>query len=308
VSNPTFPIEGQGGCCPCSDLDGCQCNEGSNCLLNCQSRTSPTGTASFCGFAEYIPSDPPGYYLSKHFDGTVLALCGDPVCDGSNTCTQTYSYSGSNTIDKNTCVETQGAQFSSVGCCNNLPVFVEDVSGPAIAGVACGHDVEYGYIEQTTPTQHLVGAANGCTPNATGTGACAGTGTAECHLGDEETPDDAIARAVAAQPWGGAPAYDCTKNFSSTTAPLPGQRVFAFRQAEFRVAIGEPIPGHIYQAVVTLGEHAVGTDAPLVPFEQITVEVQADLTGHAVSDWISIPNVLGLVIYPYKCTYTDLSA
>lgn len=305
-ASPTVQQMGQDGCCPCSDQDGCQCNEGSNCIWSCRSRTSADGLASFCGYAEYLVSDPPNYYLTKNLNGSISAVCGNPVCAGM-TCEQNYSYAGQNSIDVKTCVETKGATLTCLGCCPCVQTPVEDLSGPALGGVACGIGVEWGFAQVFTATTNTISpASTSCTPNEQGTGACQAGGVCQAQLGGQETYEDAIDRAVDDRPWTGGP--DCTKAFSSTTELLAGQRTFAFQQAQFMVGVGVPIPGHTYLCILTLGEHAVNSDAGLVPFANVEVTITAPPSGPCVSGWIDIPNIPGLVILPYKCTYTDTSA
>jgi hypothetical protein len=289
-----------GGCCDCSKQVGCSCGP-PTCELTCQSRTSPTGTAAFCGLAQFIPTNPPEYFYMLTLGGSGQTVCyGNAGCTGATT-PASWAYSGAVMINKNTCVQTSTGMLTVSG--GGGPYARNDVSA---ADITAG-SVSFSATDQYTATTHqVVVAANPCVCNASGFACCPApsNGDWESELGDQETYDDAIARAVAGQPWS-APG-DCQKNSSVTTElDEAGQRIFAFQQAQVQAVVTDPIPGHTYQVTILLLERSVGTDTPLVPYGQLEVTVTCPPTGPCASDYMAIPNVEGFVIVAASCTTVD---
>jgi hypothetical protein len=289
-----------GECCDCSQQMNCMCNSGGNCIGSCRSRSSPTGTASFCGFAEFIPSDPPNYYYELTLSGSGSTQCyGNAGCSGMPGSTQFWTYGGVNSIDKNTCAETNNGYLdSSGGNFGRTDISAADInSSPQ----------PYGAVDVYTATTHEISVAtNPCVCNESGFACCpAPSGDWNSNLTEKESYDDAINRAVGSQPW--STPGDCVKNSSVTTIPLPGQRVFLFRQAEVQVQVSSSSPGHDYNIIIYLYSQPVGTDTPFVPYGQLEVTLTAPPTGSAVSAWIAIPNEAGLTIAANGCKATDTS-
>lgn len=290
-----------GGCCPCSEQVGCSCGP-PPCSMVCESRTSVSGLATFCGFAEFgTPSNPPVYYrtmnLSGGFGGTGGANngCTIPSCSASAT------YSGANSYDKTTCALTEAGSFVIAGCRNAGPLPRLDISGADLFW----NGVTFGFTDLFTTTTHQLLISGACVVSGSGfADAQISAMSALASLGDLDQADDAIARAVAGRAWTGT---DCSKNFSSTTQVLAGQRTFAFIAAQVQVSIGLPIPGVTYNVQVTLGERAVGTVAPLTPFGLLAFSITAPPAGPAISAYQQIPNAEGLEIHATGCAIVSTS-
>lgn len=270
--------------------------------MACEARTSVSGLATFCGFPEFgTPSNPPVYYrtmtLTGGFGGTGGANngCTIPSCSVSAT------YSGVNAYDKTTCALTEAGSFVIAGCRNAGPTPRLDILG----GDLFWNGVTFGFTDLFTTTTHRLVISGACVLSGSGfTDGQISSMTALANLTDQDQVSDAVDRAVAGRPWTGT---DCSRNFSSTTQVLPGQRTFAFTAAQVQVSIGLPIPGVTYNVQVTLGERAVGTVAPLTPFGLLAFSITAPPAGPAISAYQQIPNEEGLEIHATGCTIVSTS-
>lgn len=295
-----------GECCDCASQSNCQCGP-PPCVTTCQSRPATNGLAQFCGFAEYVnPSNPPVYYRTKTLYGSIFIGNFGPGCYTPGACGYcSVAWSGANKYDKNTCAYTQGGTITGGGGCQNP--FSSPTNDVLISFLGCAGCGTSG-VDSYTRTTHSIAPNFNCTPNFSGFWACQViqyNQAIEAVLGDEDTYDDAIERAVVNVPWAGK---NCDQNFSVTTIPRPGQNVFYFKQAQFMVSFAGGIAGHTYQFIVTLQERAVGTDTPLVPYAIVTIEAQA-LPGQTAinTGWQPIPNVPGLEIYARLCRVVDIT-
>ena len=290
-------------CCDCGVQNGCSCGAGP-CGVLCQTISGPGGKASFCGFAEYVPSVPPNYYLSRTLSGGSSTNCGGPSCSPV-TCTQSYTYQGSNTIDPVTCVETDNATITISGSCSvNTGTFARsDVQVGDAQGFVTG--VSFNFSDQyPTPYQHNL--VNGGTP-----GACilSGSGFTGCiqpssnggngQLSSMETYQQAVNRAISGQAWSAV--GDCSKAFSSVTPPAAGSRSFKFTLAQVQVTF-YGVPGSNHKLIVSLGQRGAGSSDPLVPYGQLIFSITVPPSGNAASSFQQIPLVAGSDIVATGCT------
>jgi hypothetical protein len=83
-------IAGGAGCCPCDQLDGCNCSAVA-CSMTCEARAD---VAELCGFDEFVdPTVPPKKYRRRTVTGTLTKKvtnesdCTDDACPGRITLT-----------------------------------------------------------------------------------------------------------------------------------------------------------------------------------------------------------------------------
>ena len=294
VPNPNNPA----ACCPCAQQVECSC--GVACVLSCAARA---GFATYCGFPEFVPSNPPNFYHSKSLSGTITVQTYiiNPCTDAGPS--QVLGYSGSSTIDEVTCVKTIGGVFSSTGTvCGTVIETQEDITsgfGSFCTGCPCGQ----GASESATVVS--VSATPGCTSCGAGfeTAFCQG-GPWQEVLSIRDTEEMAVARATVGVPYKGS---DCAANFSYTTTVLPNQTEFAFQDAQVQVTLPTPKAGGMYQVTVTLLERATGSGGALVPYGSLIFDLTAPPSGPAISAYQQLPLVQGYEIHATGCSVVELS-
>lgn len=293
-----------GECCDCSQQMDCACG-GVQCHIGCRSRSSPSGTATFCGFAEYVPSDPPEFYLSQCLSGGVgLTTYGDAGCLGMASGVG-MGYSGCNKIDKTTCFETAGGEvtFAPGGTQARDDVKLSD---------ALGFGFPIATVDVYTATTHLLDSSacsclNDCCCNGSGFSCanCPSADSGSAVLGDQETYQDAIDRAVLNNPpWSAS--GDCTLHASYTSFVPKGQRFFLFQQGQVLAQVSGQ-PGHTYSVIIFLGSKPFGTSSPLIPFGQIEATVTCPPSGACSTGEMDVPSMAGQFIAATHCQATDMT-
>lgn len=300
IPDPNNP----GQCCSCDQQSGCTC-VGGGCKIFCQSITGPTGTGTYCGYAEYIPSVPPNYYLAKVLSGGTTISCGNSAC-GALSCSQSLAYSGANNYDAVTCAFTQNGKAVNSGGCDpaqNGTVVRDDVNTIDVIGL--GGNATFNIQDQYTATTHtLIPLFPGsCVVSHSGFVGCVSPASS-CGTATLTNPDtvyNAIARAIAGQSYRG---NDCGSNYSFATFPNTGSRVFAFKQAQVKVQFNGQ-PGATYTVTVNLGQRQVGTVGPLLPYGQIQFSVTVPPNGVMVTNWQDIPIEQGYEVHATGCAVSE---
>jgi hypothetical protein len=233
--------------------------------------------------------------------GVGLTTWGNASCAGISG-EVSYGYSGAATYDKKTCVLTTnaGVNFAPGGFQDRSDVETEDLG-------SFGYPI--GVSDLFTPTSHdlpiscFCGAGD-CCCKASGFACanCASGSAGTAALGDKESYEDAIDRAVGDRPW--SIAGDCIAHASYTSFVPAGQRYFLFQQGQVKALVGGQ-PGKTYQVVILLSEKAFGSDAPLTPYGQLETSITCTPSGVCESDWIDVPNEEGLFIAATGCTLTE---
>ena len=303
-----FPNAAKTECCPCPQVAGCQCGPG-GCTLACESRTSSDGFAHFCGFSEYVnPSNPPLYYLNKTLSGSWSGNCyGTPNCTGASA-SGSYTFQGVNSYDAETCQYTQLGLLIGAGTsgCGTFPssISVADVNVVTLGLGSVTFNTTYVYDQVScaiTSTQN-----NTCVTDGSGFDSAKITlALPEAVLSNQDSVENAINRATKGRAWGTA--GGCISNTSFIVPWGPGQKEFAFRQAQVQATVGGAVAGHTYQIIVLLTERAVGSGGAFTPYGQIEITITANANGQAVSPYQTLPSETGLEILASSCTATDVT-
>lgn len=299
----TFQVaDANGNCCDCSQQVDCICNGAPTCQIRCHNRTA-AGGASLCGYPEYTAiSNPPKVYRKKTLSGGASYIeyapdscCPqtDPGCGSGVVCTQTYVASGSCSYDADTCAFTTAGSVDFSGC---------DPSTNPSCGIS-------GFIVGTSTTDQVsfsITQNPGCVVNPGGfVTRYFDDGTMEEILSDEDTPQDAMSRAIAAAgspPWGSTTLCGLSTAFISPYAVVGGNYTFAFQQAQVQAILGSCDQTKTYEITIELGERTTGTSGPFVPYGQLTFAFQSQGVGQCTSQWVDIPAEYGLEICALSCS------
>lgn len=270
--------------------------------MNCGARS---GFANYCGYAEYVPLNPPNYYHTQTLSGTfVVKTFTGSACTGVEA-DQTLTYSGASSYNSTTCAKTIGGQFSSSGAvCSTVVETQENIGqgfGAFCTGCGCG-----GIITESATVFSIAPTSPGfCIVCGGGfEGAECTQGPWQSVLSDRDTEEQAVARATVGTPYSGT---DCGANYSYTTTVLPGQTEFAYQDAQVQVVLPTPKPGGVYQVTVTLLERATGSGGTLTPYGTLAFQLTAPATGPAASAFQQIPLVQGLEIHATACSAVELT-
>lgn len=225
--------------------------------LQCRSKG---GTASLCGFSEYVPSTPPKKYRSKTLSGVLNAVVytKGTGCTGGVAGSFTVTWSGSCTYDASTCALT-----------NNGHLVVAIAGGPTTDTPTCdGYADGCGVSVTQSSTSRSASSLGGC---------CSGASTDEVHSGsgtetlsDEDTEGAAIDRLMASVDWTGftligtgpgtcEPNSCCKTVWSERTVGFS----FAYAKAEAKATWGPGTlrPGWPHTVFVDLYTRPVGGSA-----------------------------------------------
>jgi hypothetical protein len=286
--------QADGSCCTCAkQIDACNCNN-NTCSIECRSKS---GTASLCGYLEYIsPSDPPKVYRRQQPGGTTTFQFGTAFAGCSPvTETQVYTRSGAYQFDAHTCAETNTQiehESSSTGFTADNVIPKEPVS--LFAG--------FFFTETKAPTTRTFSPTPGCHGAGTGSpNSC--SGDSMLTLSDEDTEDDAIARAAAPLSYTG-----CTCGTDSCSAFITdrtgsGSIVIGWRTVETRVLFTGLTTGQSYLATLGLSRRVLGTGGPFIDFGTMEISFTVDDPTHA-SAWQPVPNEAGWETIVSGCVVT----
>lgn len=264
-------------CASCADqTDACNC--GIKCTMVCQHKTVDP---SLCGFQEYTsPSTPPKMYRRQTPSGSFTGCNMDTGCHtpGGGF---SYSWHGSYQYDSSSCAETNG--------------MVETFTGGVFTG-SCSNGGSP--VDSTPPKDFVPSNAGGAVPvvmpnsKTWSPSGCVGadtwSGTCTVILDDEDTEDDAEARASAADPfWAACSLCDasCTRYRIGTPRP-PGTFTFTANLVQVQVA-WTAIIGRSYKVTVKFYSRVLGSGGPFLFYGQTQITVVADMLSE-VSPWIDV--------------------
>lgn len=224
---------------------GC-CGDGGRYELECRTRS---GSATLCGFPEFIPSSPPRYYLQANYGGSVFVerFSGEGFsCSGGETHdTVEMSGSGAKVWDPATCTLTDNAQLSYTLAFQSFPFPNETKTCIVSPGSSLGWGEN-----ACSSFLHLWGPASTRTQNKKYGWMSSDTGNAQCGcvsgsgnatiadcgsaltitLGSEDTEQAAMNRADPV--WGEWGAVGCCTVSNTRT-----DRNLIFSQAEYRIRV-----------------------------------------------------------------------
>jgi len=276
---------GKTKCCPCDQFVNCDCGPIA-CSVECQWQA---GTATLCGYPEYVPSSPPKKYRKRTLSGIMVGNSWNSAGCSSLNCTSNYTFSGICSYDKTTCALTQNGQRVETGTCPGNGTYPQcDIGNPFANDVLV-----------VTPT----------TRNFSNGGACyqltgsqwfsrPSSPTAQEALSDEDTEDDAIARLGLG--WGGCPT-GCITCTSFRPLRTPGVFSFSFRKVQARANLNGMTPGNSYTVTFKLMFRPYGTGIPWAFYGTVTVGFTATLVTGTTS-WVDVPAVDGYEILVSGCS------
>jgi hypothetical protein len=257
--------------CGCSDCAGQvnACNCGIACGLICRSKTA---SANICGFSEFADiSNPPKKYRRLTNSGSIVdrTFMHDTNCGGSADDTLTHNYSGAGIVNKDTCV---------IDCTS----ITEGTCGPV-------NGTGFDTVTQTATTSTATG--NGCFQNVGGRPSFSRDGVWTNTLTEEDTEDDAEARAIASMPtWTACSGCDCTSwrtDRSGTTTTT-----FGFQHVQTKCQ-WTAIIGQSYHVTIRYGRRLLGSSGPFLDLGMTSeVTITADVIAET-TDWIDVPNGAG---------------
>lgn len=276
---------GTEGCCECSVFIGCDCAE-ETAGLECRVRG---GGATLCGFEEFTdPSSPPKKYRRSNLSGGyVLDRYSAPGCatlvqSGFVVC----NWSGSCQYDAETCAADNDGQVE----CGGAPSTrcVESLNSDS------------GRTEVLTKTTRSWAATGACFLHTDGVSWVRySVLDAVIQLADEDTEEDAIARAIAPGWSDWAPVDEFCQN-PGCCQSAHEERVsgfgFVYIEAEFRVKKTGLTPGQAYDIAVDLYRRPYDSG----PYElYATIELSATVDGSGIleTNATAVPNDLGFQTY-----------
>lgn len=265
-----------GACCTCDQFvsDGCSCNGGIACSLDCRSKG---GFAVLCGFSEFVnPSDPPKKYLTLTGSGTIT----HKIYFNRTDCSGTPSVESSN-------VNTGSANYNPGPCTVDCSAMTEQ---------PCGRVNVETFVDQTTST--TTGA--GCQV-LSGIHSRDDSGENTNSLSNEDTEAAAVERAQnAITDWS-----DCSLGNSAFITDRSGVGGFSFGFRKIQTKVHwTAIVGRTYDVRVNFSRRLLGSVGPFLdlgqPYEtSITAGVVAEFT-----DWIDVPNEAGWETVASNCVVT----
>jgi hypothetical protein len=163
-------------------------------ILKCR---TDTGTKSKCGYAEFVPSTPPKYYLrmtGTNLSGGSIALLAYDNAFSSSCGQQLIQLSGYCEYDRTTCAfatQTLNVRDAASGICTNCSVGSYDTTTPNCnPGIFGAFPFWNGDVTETfTATTYTVAGTNTRGPGVGGLGVCEGqtSGSAELTVSNEFT-------------------------------------------------------------------------------------------------------------------------
>lgn len=230
--------------------------------------TSESGSATLCGFSEFSsPSTPPKKYRKRTASGTASASYSRGVADCSlASCAWVDGFSGSKIYDPLTCLVSGSNIATRVGTCGNDGVSTTDTlcdNYGALVAMTC----------TTSPTNITMSNAGGCHITA-GDSLKYTAVTAVMNLTDEDTENDAIARAT-----GTTPGASCTAAHQPRGA---GVFTFNFVAVAYDFACTGLITGKTYRLTYTLLTETYGGGGGVTTTH--TLDFTASGASEAISD------------------------
>ncbi len=297
--------------------------------IECRSKS---GTAELIGFSEFTsPSSPPKKYLKKTASGRLYSCSfGGSLasCHGDNVVSQRNEYHvyGEAVYDPDTGSLTNNMKFdrynvnSPGGSCAAAAAGVSLIGSETLnsdfppassinfpgGSVACTEFQPSAPLTWSdSPTERAYGAAGDCV-------SCAGTTTApdrgvmttpiKAVLSDEDTEENAIARAIAEiGSWNSTGTCDDHTSFmEERTSGFEFD--FRFGQARVVIPSGLVIAAN-YEARMQIGRRVLGSSDPYTPQSDIVISFTAEDASHT-SDWEDLPAspgweyaVIGVEVY-----------
>lgn len=273
------------------------------CSLIYQTRS---GTFALCGIEEYTgASSPPkkyrtqtlsGIYKRCQYNNAANCSAGGFGAGSGMTINDWREYAGAFTYNRLTCA-TNNAQTektypggTSVACATqgalvatNTPVAppITPLSGPT------------SMVVTQMPTRWQGQGGGSCNPVAKF------FGTVTADLSDEDTEDDAIARAAVS--WSAcvpAGPTDC-----SAFKILRGVGVFSasYRQVQIKINVTGSTLGTVYEATIQLQRRVQGSGSAFVDWVQIFHEFVGTVDGNYVGPWLSVPCDSGYEVAAVGC-------
>jgi hypothetical protein len=255
--------------------------------VECQAKG---GIATMCGIEEWTnQSTPPKFYRRNQASGSLTKMEGPTCTDGA----QVLTWSGAVQFSKTTgvvvsddrCFQTNGGPCQGAVGFNNYAPSGSGWAGPANdPNAGCGSPVttEARTAEQTTST--TVGR-NICADCGAG-GSHKTTGSNQGLLSDEDSEQDAVARALSAANWtpGG-----CDVMTSQQSKRTDDHFNYQFAQTRLVVSGGLTI-GETYEGRISVLKRLNGTSAPYVNSGNDIIIVFTATAAAFTSDWRDLPN------------------
>lgn len=256
-------------CASCAaQTDACHC--GIACSMVCQHKGAD---ATLCGFQEYAsPSVPPKMYRRQSIGGASSAQgYANPGCHDASGPTTNFSWTGTYHFDAMSCAETntQVEKINGVFYQTGPKDFQPSNSGNAVL--------------TTDPTSKTWNYPGTCSDqNQTW------TGQTTCILDDEDTEDDAEARAMAdIMSWAACSACDATcTRYRIGTPRAAGEFFFSFNFVQTQISWTAVI-GKTYKVTAKFYSRVLGSGGPFLFFGQEEVTVIADVVDET-SPWIDV--------------------
>ena len=232
--------------------------------LNCRAKA---GTATMCGWNEYVPSIPPRKYLTRTLSGNAV---GEIYTDSNCTvpdCTGTDAFSGDCSYDAATCTLTSNGQrvrtVTGPDCGTNGSFAQCDIGSPSL-----------GDYVLLTPTSRQMGNDGLCHFNpGPNNWFHRGSNTRKEKLTAEDTEDAAVARAKAGLSWNSS---TCS---TYRTIRGPGSFSVNFSDAQCAATVGGCSVGQSYVITFNMQTRPTGSAQPFVDAYSIDVGFTATTTS-----------------------------
>ena len=269
------------------------CCPPSSCGLIYQKKAA---TATLCGVAEYAsPSSPPKKYRTETASGYLHACNYTAACATMGSAAGTkFGWRGTKSYDPASCALTN-TEYEDI--------YFSD--GGAGCGVSASPDGSNLIVGAWSPS-NTSGAAQTLSPTAniwTATGNCVvgpnqiWSGIGRADLTNEDTEDDAIARANA----GIGSWTSCTSNcISYKEARGAGDFALAYQSIQFKVVATGGVDGTTYEATLNLRKRAQGSSDPWVDWAEMYHQFTKAI-GTYTSDWIDLPCESGYEVEISAC-------
>lgn len=283
-----------GKCCECSQMTGCDCEGDVPSSLSCRSKS---GIATLCGFPEFTdPSDPPILYKQMVLSGInsanryIDSACATPNPAGPEiSCTHAATWRW----DVSTC----SYSLTSAGTFNCDDGTTGPEGGPP--GAAPVDDCSATWsVTKTTITGAPTGSccSNGGIDLGYGRNTAVGANWA---LSDEDTEDDAEARAAAAiTDWSACiSCLECSSWRSDRSGT--SDTIFGFGIVQTKV-LWTAVVGTTYRVTVHFARRVLGSGGVFLDTGHVFESTITPSTTSGTTDWIDVPNEAGWDTIAYK--------
>ncbi len=239
------------------------------------------------------PSVPPKKYRTLNGSGTTSATgYSDGACT-MQTSTLTNQISGSIQYNKDTCEVTDTGHLLTItngsttydgpfglyssGCPSSDVRFIWDCAANSKTVTGTGDCVLFGGVQQI----------------------CGGNNS--YFMSDEDTEDDAIARANASVgDWVALDGGNCLSN-SAFIARNDEDFSFTYRSEQTKACASGLVIGDTYTITIRFGSRAVGSSGPFIPNGLTEVTFTATATTDCTG-WVDVPNDNNMETIPTGCT------